>query len=105
VLQAFQEVEDALVAGRTGQEQIKLLAERYTTTTATLRLAEEQYFAGLTDYLSVLTAQKNDFEVQTQLLSGRRQLISDRISLMKALGGDWMMADINNRLQENGESK
>lgn len=105
VLRAFQEVEDALVAGRTGQEQIKLLAERYATTTAALRLAEEQYFEGLTDYLSVLTAQKNDFEVQTQLLSARRQLISDRISLMKALGGDWMMADINNRLQESGESK
>ncbi len=105
VLKAFQEVEDALIAGRTGQEQIKLLAERYLATTATLRLAEDQYFGGLTDYLSVLTAQKNHFEVQAQLLSARRQLISDLISLMKALGGDWMSEDINNRLQENGEKK
>jgi NodT family efflux transporter outer membrane factor (OMF) lipoprotein len=104
VLQAFQEVEDALVAGRTGREQIGLLEERFHLTTATLRLAEDQYFEGLTDYLSVLTAQKNHFELQAQLLSARRQLISDRIGLMKALGGDWMMTDIN-KLQENGEMK
>ncbi len=105
VLTAFQEVEDALINGRTGEEQIKLLAERYLATTATLRLAEDQYFGGLIDYLSVLTAQKNHFEVQAQLLSARRQLISDRISLMKALGGDWMSEEINNRVQENGEKK
>lgn len=105
VLRAFQEVEDALVAGRTGEEQIKLLKERYEATTATLRLAEDQYFAGLADYLSVLTAQKNHFEVQGQLLSAKRQLTSDRIGLMRALGGDWMMDDINKRLQENGEKK
>lgn len=103
VLRAFQEVEDALIAGRSGEAQIKLLAERYGATTATLRLAEDQYFEGLADYLSVLTAQKNHFEVQSQLLSARRQLISDRISLMRALGGDWMMNDINERLEENGE--
>ncbi|MEN8136232.1 MAG: efflux transporter outer membrane subunit [Thermodesulfobacteriota bacterium] len=105
VLAAFQEVEDALIVGRTGEEQIKLLEERYEATSATLRLAEDQYFAGLTDYLSVLTAQKNHFELQAQLLTARRRLISERISLMKALGGDWMVADINNRLQENGEKK
>ena len=97
--------EDVLITGRTGEEQIKLLVERYQATTATLRLAEDQYFGGLTDYLSVLTAQKNHFEVQAQLLSARRQLISDRISLMKALGGDWMQEDINNLVQENGEKK
>ena len=105
VLAAFQEVEDALSAGRTGEEQIKLLEERYEATSATLRLAEDQYFAGLTDYLSVLTAQKNHFDLQAQLLSARRRLISERISLMRALGGDWMVADINKRLQENGEKK
>jgi NodT family efflux transporter outer membrane factor (OMF) lipoprotein len=105
VLNAFQEVEDALIAGRSREEQIKLLEERQEATSATLLLAEDQYFAGLTDYLSVLTAQRNHFLLQAQLLNVRRQLISDRISLMKALGGDWMVADINNRLQENGEKK
>lgn len=103
VLKAFQEVENALISGRSREEQIKLLEERYEATSATLRLAEDQYFVGLTDYLSVLTAQRNHFSLQAQLLDARRQMVSERITLMRALGGDWMIEDINKRLQESGE--
>jgi NodT family efflux transporter outer membrane factor (OMF) lipoprotein len=104
VLSAVQEVEDALASYRAGLMQLELLEERYVATTATLRLAEDQYFEGLTEYLSVLTAQVNHFNVQRQLLSGRRQLISDRISLLRALGGDWMVdkMDTEVRSQESG---
>ncbi len=95
ILSAIQEVEDALASYRYGLVQLKLLEERHIATTATLRLAEDQYFEGLTEYLSVLTAQVAHFNVQRQLLSSRRQLISDRISLMRALGGDWMVNRMN----------
>ena len=105
ILSAVQEVEDALASYRYGLAQLKLLEERYIATTATLRLAEDQYFEGLTEYLSVLTTQVAHFNVQRQLLSSRRQLISDRISLMRALGGDWMVDDIKTRYLENGEKK
>jgi NodT family efflux transporter outer membrane factor (OMF) lipoprotein len=105
ILTAVQEVEDRLAAYRTGLDQLKLLEERYIATEATLRLAEDQYFEGLTDYLSVLTAQVNHFNLQRQLLSGRRQLISDRIGLWRALGGDWMIEHIDNRDTNNGEIK
>jgi len=105
VLSAVQEVEDALASYRSGLEQLKLLEERHIATTATLRLAEDQYFEGLTEYLSVLTNQVAHFNVQRQLLSSRRQLISDRISLLRALGGNWMTDDINQHYQENGEKK
>jgi NodT family efflux transporter outer membrane factor (OMF) lipoprotein len=102
ILSAIQEVEDALASYRYGLVQLKLLEERYIATTATLRLAEDQYFEGLTEYLSVLTAQVAHFNVQRQLLSSRRQLISNRISLMRALGGDWMVDKMNTgvRIQE-----
>jgi len=105
ILAAVQEVEDRLVAYRSGREQLRLLEERYVATDATLRLAEDQYFEGLTDYLSVLTAQVNHFALQRQLLSARRQLLSERIALWRALGGDWMTEDINNRYAKNGEIK
>ncbi len=104
VLSAIQEVEDALASYRYGLAQLKLLEERFIATTATLRLAEEQYFEGLAEYLSVLTAQVSHFNVQRQLLSSRRQLISDRISLFRALGGDWMKEDIKQHSPENGEN-
>ncbi len=93
ILKAVQEVEDGLTANTAQERRLVLLESRATAVAATLRLAEDQYFEGLTDYLSVLTAQKNNFEVQSQLLSGRRQLISTRISLWRALGGDWVGQD------------
>lgn len=105
VLAAIQEVEDRLVAYRSGLARLQLLEKRYVATEATLRLAKEQYFEGLTDYLSVLTAQVNHFNLQRQLLSGRRQLISERIGLWRALGGDWMNEHLNNRNENNGEIK
>lgn len=89
ILKAVQEVEDGLAANLAQESRLALLDERAIAVAATLRLAEDQYFEGLSDYLAVLTAQKNYFEVQSQLLSGRRQLISTRISLWRALGGDW----------------
>ena len=94
VLTAFREVEDALVAGLTGSERIAQLRERVTASESALRLALDRYLQGLSDYLPVLTAQGLNFEAQSQLLAARRQLISDRISLARALGGEWMNAEV-----------
>ena len=45
---------------------------------------------GLSDYLPVLAAQQGLYQSEAALLSARRQLISDRIQLARALGGEWM---------------
>ena len=90
VLSAFREVEDALAAGRTGEERIARLAEAEMASAAALRLALDRYLQGLSEYLPVLTAQGLHFAAQSQLLAARRQLIADRITLARALGGDWM---------------
>jgi len=98
VLSAFQEVEDALVANRTTEERIRMTEEWVESTSSMLRLAVENYSQGLTDYLPLLTAQSLDYNIRSQLLSARRQLISDRISLARALGGDWMEDESVKRL-------
>ncbi len=90
VLRAFQEVEDSLNGNRTSAERIERLAEREEATRAAQRLALERYLSGLTDYLPVLAAQVLHFNAQSQLLAARRQLLSQRISLARALGGSWM---------------
>ena len=87
----MREVEDALSAGRATEARIAFLAERQTAAEATLRLSAERYRQGLSDYLPVLTAQTLHFEAQSQLIAARRQLIADRVTLARALGGDWMM--------------
>jgi NodT family efflux transporter outer membrane factor (OMF) lipoprotein len=90
VLTAFREVEDALAAGRTGEERIARLRQSEEASAAALRLALDGYLQGLSEYLPVLTAQGLHFNAQSQLLTARRQLIADRITLARALGGAWM---------------
>ncbi len=99
VLLAFQEVEDALVNNVATEQRIERLAETVQATEATLRLSKDRYMAGLVDYLPVLTSQRADFDVRSRLLAAKRQLLADRISLARALGGSWMQDSVNSRLQ------
>lgn len=97
VLTSFQEVENALVNNRTTEERIRQLEERVDATGGALRLSLDQYLLGISDYLPVLTAQTLSFTARSQLLAAKRQLISDRISLARALGGDWMEEEMETR--------
>jgi len=87
---ALREVEDSLVANRTTAEQIALQAEQTTAAEGSLRLALDRYLQGVTDYLPVLVAQARQLESRSELIRLRRQLVAARISLAKALGGEWM---------------
>jgi outer membrane protein TolC len=105
VLSAFQEVENALVNNFATGQRVERLAETAQATGATLRLTTARYLAGLTDYLPVLTAQRADFDVSSRLLASQRQLLADRISLARALGGDWMRVEMNARLEIEKDRK
>lgn len=98
VLGAFREVEDALAANRTSELRIAGLEKETLAAAASLRLAQDRYLSGLSDYLPVLAAQSAHINSQSQLLVARRQLISDRITLARALGGTWMAEEIENHL-------
>jgi outer membrane protein TolC len=99
VLTAFREVEDALAAGRTGANRIARLRDAEQASAAALRLALDRYLQGLSEYLPVLTAQGLYFDSQSQLLAARRQLIADRITLARSLGGMWMEEELNKRTE------
>jgi NodT family efflux transporter outer membrane factor (OMF) lipoprotein len=109
VLTAFKEVEDALVKNRTTEKRILRLEERVDATSGSLRLSLERYLQGLSDYLPVLTAQASDAQTRSDLIAARRQLISDRVSLARALGGEWMEQEMRERftaeIAENAEKR
>ncbi|NIO19862.1 MAG: TolC family protein, partial [Candidatus Aenigmarchaeota archaeon] len=90
VLNAFKEVEDALAQSRASEERIKMLHERVSASEDALRLSLDNYLQGLTDYLPVLTAQQRFYDSKSTLLTAKRQFISDRIQLVRALGGKWV---------------
>ncbi len=100
VLRSFQEVEDALSGNRTTAAKITRLQEREKATAATQRLSLDRYMNGLSDYLPVLTSQIFNFNAQSQLLAAQRQLLSQRTSLARALGGNWMAEQLNTEHQQ-----
>lgn len=86
LLTALVEVESALVQERAGQQRIAILTAQAETARDTLESARQRFAAGLGDYLSVLTALRSLQQVEQTLLSERRQQLSRRIQVYRALG-------------------
>ena len=89
VLEAFGEVEDALVREARQQAYLTRLARQVTLATQILEQTRLRYAKGATDYLEVLQAQASLQGLQRQHLSAQRQLIEYRIALYRALAGGW----------------
>jgi NodT family efflux transporter outer membrane factor (OMF) lipoprotein len=92
VLQAFQEVEDALVAYAEDQKSRDNLANATAANQRAADLAKQLYIQGLTDFLSVLQAQFNLFTSQDALAQSEVAIALDLVALYKALGGGWVPA-------------
>jgi multidrug efflux system outer membrane protein len=89
VLNAFQEVESALLTRKMQlerrQRELKFLEEAR----ATQRVAQNRYLRGLTDYLDVLDAQQTRFQAEDRLVLVDLAIYSNRVALHRALGGGW----------------
>ena len=89
LLQAMFEVENALVQE---QSQILYIADlelQLEVLGNTLREARNRYRQGLIDYLPVLTALQSQQRAQVGIIVAKRQLLSYRVQLCRALGGTW----------------
>jgi NodT family efflux transporter outer membrane factor (OMF) lipoprotein len=93
ILAAFEDVENALVAYAKEQQRHRSLADAVTTSVAALKLANELYANGLTDFLRVLDAERTLHQSQDQLVVSDRAVSADLIALYKALGGGWQTLD------------
>ena len=89
VLVAFREVEDALTRERQQRLYLAALERESAQATATLGQARNRYQNGLTDYISVLTAIQSVQQLDRTRLAARRELLTFRIQLYRALGGAW----------------
>ncbi len=99
VLNAFKDVEDALVNNRSAMRSIERIHIEAAAAEDALRLSTDRYMDGLSDYLPVLTAQTTYFDTKSRLLTAQRQLVSARISLARGLGGHWMAAATDRHLK------
>lgn len=87
VLRAFGEVEEALSAEAQLRRREADLQESVLQSQEALRLAEERYLLGLTDFVTLVEAQRSAFSAESQRIVVRRQLLENRINLHLALGG------------------
>jgi NodT family efflux transporter outer membrane factor (OMF) lipoprotein len=89
VLAAVQDCEDALVRYAAEQRRFSTLQEAVTRDHSSVAIAGQQYQAGLTNYVNVLTAEGNELQANDQLAQSKEALAADLASLHKALGGGW----------------
>jgi outer membrane protein, multidrug efflux system len=86
---AFREVSDALVSLGWIDEQLRAQTARVAAEARRFHLSELRYRSGVDSYLTLLTAQRDLFAAQQQLIQTRLARLTNLIDLYKALGGGW----------------
>lgn len=89
VLQAWHDVDNALIAYRAEQLHQQGLSRAVGDNKRSLELAKSQYRSGLTTYLNVLNAQSQLQSNQLDLAESDCTLATDLARLYNALGGGW----------------
>ena len=89
VLGAFAEVEKALLTRKEQIERREEIVRFLKEARATQRVAEARYVRGLVDYLAVLNAQQTRFKAEDDLVLVDFAILSNRVTLHRALGGGW----------------
>jgi outer membrane protein, multidrug efflux system len=86
---AFREVADALVSRAALDTQLHAQEARVQAEERRYYLADLRYRKGVDSYLTVLTAQRDLFGAQQQLIQSRLARLSNLVDLYRALGGGW----------------
>jgi NodT family efflux transporter outer membrane factor (OMF) lipoprotein len=89
LLNALEEVENALVAFVEEEQRSAALAEAAGAAERAALLARAQYTSGLVDFESVLAAERAQFNLQDQLAASQGEHTTHLVRLYKALGGGW----------------
>ncbi|HYG68385.1 MAG TPA: efflux transporter outer membrane subunit [Anaeromyxobacteraceae bacterium] len=86
---AFREVADALSARTALEAQLEAQAALVVAEERRYQLSELRYQKGVDSYLGVLTAQRDLFSAQQQLIQTRLARLANLLELYRALGGGW----------------
>ncbi len=89
VLAALHDVDNALTAYDAEQRRLQRLQSAVAQNRRALSLARERYEQGVTDFLNVLTAQRNVLLSETDAADSTATVSTNLVQLYKALGGGW----------------
>jgi len=86
VLSAFEETENAFVARDRAAQRQRTLETGVIAAKQSVELAQELYIRGLGDFLAVLDAQRQQFQLDGELAASNAALLRSTVALHKALG-------------------
>lgn len=89
VLQALEEVENAMVAFAEERQRVEALKRSVAAAQKSLELVTELYEIGLTDFQNVLDMQRSLTAQQDQLAESQGQVAKNLVRIYTALGGGW----------------
>lgn len=95
VLQAFQNVADALRALETDARTFKSDKAAETAAWETLKITQQQYNVGGVSYLNLLTVQQQYQQTRLNRIEAQATRYSDTVALYQALGGGWWNQKFN----------
>ncbi|OGT41695.1 MAG: RND transporter [Gammaproteobacteria bacterium RIFCSPHIGHO2_12_FULL_37_34] len=89
VLQAFQNVADALRALDTGAKSFQANQAAEDAAFKTLKITQQQYHVGGISYVNLLTAQQQYQQTRLNRIQSQAARYTDTVALFQALGGGW----------------
>jgi multidrug efflux system outer membrane protein len=93
ILNAFAEVEGALLTRKKQLERREREIIFLEEARATQRVAQNRYIKGLSEYLDVLDAQQTRFTAEGNLVLVDLNILTNRVNLHRALGGSWAVPE------------
>ncbi|RNC64538.1 MAG: efflux transporter outer membrane subunit [Desulfuromonadales bacterium] len=90
ILNAFREVEDALVATTKGREQQESQGRQVKALSDYARLSRLQYEGGTVSYLQVLDADRSLFSGQLSYVQTQTGVLTSLVNVYKSMGGGWV---------------
>jgi NodT family efflux transporter outer membrane factor (OMF) lipoprotein len=86
---AVREVDTSLDGFQAQQASLEKLGTALTASQRAVTLATERYQRGLTDFLNVVDAQRQEYDIEEQYASAQVALAETFIALYRSLGGGW----------------
>ncbi|MDP0497327.1 MAG: efflux transporter outer membrane subunit [Verrucomicrobiota bacterium JB024] len=105
ILQAMEEVENALTSYNEYRQRGQELDQAAQAAESAVELVSIQYDSGLTNFNNVLDTERSLYEQQNSLISSQTDSLRSIVALYKAIGGGWNSADAPDLKGEKEEVK
>src|SRR5262249_39651920 len=89
ILAAVQDVDTAISNYGAQQDRLPNLGSAFAASQLAVALANQRYERGLTDFLNVLDAERQGYELEQQYAAAQQTAAEELVALYKGLGGGW----------------